>query len=331
LKKLLYPLRFKPLYLEKPWGGRRLASDLNREIPPHLKIGESWEIADRGMNSTLVAEGEFQGQNLHWLITSLGVLLLGEEVIRRSPRRFPLLYKILDVGSLLSLQVHPPDDYARLHEHEEGKTELWYFLEAAAGAAVISGLRPGGREAFERLLRKGRPEKAVGRLPARAGRSFLIPPGRVHALAPSCLLVEIQTNSDLTYRIHDWGRKLPDGSQRPLHWDRALEVIDYADRGAEPIEGVRQSVEAGGLTLLRSGPPFGVELLEVERTWRDECRGERFVVLTGVGGKGSVSLSSQPGRVWKIERGEFLLLPAYLGEYRIHPSPSLNLLRSYPE
>ena len=138
MTKILYPLRFKPLYLEKPWGGRQFASVLDREVPPHLKIGESWEIADRGDNSTLLAEGEFQGRNLHWMITALGVLLLGEEVIHRSPRRFPLLYKILDVETLLSLQVHPPDDYARLHEHDEGKTELWYFLEAASGAAVIS-------------------------------------------------------------------------------------------------------------------------------------------------------------------------------------------------
>lgn len=331
MKVELRPFRFRPIYLEKPWGGRKLASVLEREIPARLKIGESWEISDRGADSTPVASGEFRGRNLHHLIQTLGTLLLGEEVARRSPRRFPLLYKLLDIEALISLQVHPSDDYARRRENDTGKTEFWYILEAGRDAAVISGVRCGSKEEFIRLLDAGHPERAVGRVPVRRGDSFFIPPGRIHCLAPSCLLVEIQTNSDLTYRVHDWGRTLPNGSRRTLHRERALDVIDCGDRGAAPAEGITEESGFDRTTVLQSGPPFGVELIEVRRRRPEETAGDRFAVLTCVEGAGSVSVSARPGETWNLGRGDSLLLPAYLGGYEINPLPAVTLLKSWPE
>lgn len=329
--RTLCPLKFRPLYLEKPWGGRKIATVLGRPLPARIKIGESWEISDRGADSTPVAEGERRGQTLHELISELGVRLLGEEVALRSPRRFPLLYKILDVGALLSLQVHPPDAYARAREKEEGKTEFWHFLEADEGAAVISGVRSCSKQEFRSLLENGRPERAVGRHPAHRGDSFSIPPGRVHCLAPSCLLIEIQTNSDLTYRLHDWGRVLPGGGKRELHLERAMEVIDCEDGGSGPLKPSIEETGWGRLAPLRSGPPFGVELAAAARPFADECVGDRFAVLTCVEGKGSVSVAARPGEIWKLERGDSLLLPAYLGGYEINPIPAVTFLKSWPE
>lgn len=326
----LYPIKFKPLYKEKPWGGQKLKKVLGKDIPPHRKIGESWEISDRGKDSTIITNGEYAGQTLHPLIHRLQNRLLGDTVWKRNSRRFPLLYKILDVEALLSLQVHPTDDYAGKTRGEGGKTEMWYVLQADPGAGVICGLGEGiDREKFEELLRSHRVESALRQFPVKNEDSIFIPAGRVHTVSPSCLLVEIQTNSDITYRISDWGRVGLDGKPRQLHLKEALEVINFADRESPRIQPLSERTGRNEIQLLVAAPEFTVELLKLKEEYRDECRGQHFTVLTGLGGGGRIVVEEQGGGEWVIKPGDFVLLPAYLGSYRIEVEGGLDLLKSY--
>lgn len=323
----LYPLKFRPRFKEKPWGGQKLKTLLGKDIPPRRRIGESWEIADRGKDSTPVANGEYAGQTLHSLIKALGNSLLGDAVGSKHHLRFPLLYKILDVEALLSLQVHPPEDYARRHEGEAGKTEMWYVLEADPGASVISGLREGiDRLRFEQLLQEQHIEKAIRQFPVKKGDSIFNPPGRVHAISPFCVMVEIQENSDITYRIHDWGRRGLNGQPRPLHLEQALAVINFDDQESSLIQPLSETIGRNEIQILVICSAFTVELLRLQESYQDTCQGRSFQVITCLEGKGSIETA---GSRWEIKPGEFVLLPAYLGPYTIEPTGGMSFLKSY--
>ncbi len=323
----LYPLKFHPRFKVKPWGGRKLETLLGKPIPPHEKIGESWEIADRGKDSTPVANGEYAGQTLHSLIKVLGNRLLGDGVAAGRYRRFPLLYKILDVDALISLQVHPPDGYARQHEGDLGKVEMWYVLQADPGTSIIAGLREGvDCKRFEELLGQKHVEKAVRQVEVKAGDAVFIPPGRLHSISPSCLMVEIQENSDVTYRVYDWGRMGVDGRPRPLHLKQAMDVVNFDDRESPLIQPLKEKSGENEVQLLADCPAFTVELLRLKEDYRDSCRGRSFQVLIGLEGEGTIETG---GHRTSLSPGEFVLLPAYLGPYTITPRDNLKILKSY--
>jgi len=327
----LYPLSFQPLFQVKPWGGNKLARLLGKPADPHLKVGESWEISDRGKDSTPVAGGPYRGKTLHELISLLENRLLGDLVWARRPARFPLLYKILDVEAVLSVQVHPGEEYAREHAGEGGKPEMWYVLQADRGAGVVCGLKTGvTRRRFREAVRNGHVEKTLCEYPACSGESYFIAPGQVHTIIPSCLIIEIQANSDVTYRIYDWGRTGADGSPRELHVEHALKVIDFGQGQSPLIEPVGETRGKNRESLLASCPEFTVEKLELAEPYADACRGRRFQVLTALEGRGKIEAVSRPGEAWDLRAGDFCLLPAYLGEYRVLPAGRLSYLKSYP-
>lgn len=326
----IYPLRFRPIYKERPWGGEKLRTVLGKESPPHLKIGESWEISDRGADATTVAAGPYAGEPLHRLMEKMGKLLLGDHVLSRHPKRFPLLYKILDVEALLSLQVHPPDDYPRLGPGEEGKSEFWYVLAASPGTSVFCGLKEGvDKRTFKRLLEERRVEKILGEYPIAPGDGIFIPAGRLHTAGPSALILEIQTNSDTTYRVWDWGRTGPDGLPRPLHLERSLEVIDWRDCASPLVESAGEKAGENETALLLISDHFSVERIRARRSVGDLCDGSRFQVLAGVEGEGEI-VSARGGSVpVRIRRGDFILLPAYLGSYTLRTEKGMVFLKSY--
>jgi len=326
----IYPLRFKPIYKERPWGGNKLREILGKEAPPHLRIGESWEISDRGADATVVAEGHYAGLTLHGLMEAMGNRLLGDRVISRHPKRFPLLYKILDVEALLSLQVHPPDDYPNLQPGEEGKSEFWYVLAASPGASVICGLKEGAdKRTFKRLLQEHRVEKLLTEYAIATGDGIFIPAGRIHTASPSCLIAEIQTNSDTTYRVWDWGRVGADGKPRQLHLEQALEVIDWKDRAPPRVEPDREQTGENEIALLLISEQFTVERIRVKARYEDVCDGRRFEVLTGVEGEGEIAAARAGGVSIRIRKGDFILLPAYLGDYTIRTDKGITVLKSY--
>jgi len=231
----IYPLEFTPVFQDYIWGGRRLATLFGRQLPDGI-VAESWEISGHAKAATSVVGGRWDGKSLPEVLDALGEVLVGTDARDCLARgRFPLLVKLLDAHRDLSVQVHPDDAYAAVHEGGElGKTEMWYVLYADPGSELIYGLAQGVTPAtLAEALQRGAVETQLHRLPIHAGDLFYIPAGTVHALLAGAVVVEIQQNSDATYRLYDWGRLGDDGRPRPLHVDKALEVIDWGRRARQ--------------------------------------------------------------------------------------------------
>jgi mannose-6-phosphate isomerase len=231
----LYPLTFIPVLRDYIWGGRNLERLYGRSLPPG-PTAESWEISAHPTASTVIDAGPLQGYALPDVLAIYGVDLVGRRAAWALQRgRFPLLVKLLDAEKRLSVQVHPPDEYALQHENGElGKTEMWYVLHAQPGARIILGLRRGVTEAdFLRAVAANSIEEVVHFLPVKPGDAVLITPGTVHAALEGLVINEVLQNSDTTYRVYDWGRLGADGRPRPLHIEKALDVLDFDN--VEPV------------------------------------------------------------------------------------------------
>jgi mannose-6-phosphate isomerase len=242
-----YPLSFRPMLYPKVWGGRalaRLAKPLP-DFPPHLAdaiptpaefpagfIGESWELADLASTSasgaggsaarSVIAAGPLAGRAVSDAMAEWGADLLGSAKTAAGGG-FPLLIKFLDAREHLSVQVHPSPAYAKAHPEAKLKTECWYILHAEPGAVIYKGIRPGCTpEQFARAIAEGTVEQAMIAVPAIAGECHNLPSGTCHALGAGVLVAEVQTPSDTTFRVFDWGR-----SGRELHVAQALECIDF--------------------------------------------------------------------------------------------------------
>jgi len=232
-------LTFQPIYQERVWGGRALATALGRTLPPDRPIGESWEIVDRPEAQSVVAAGALTGQTLRAAIAGHAGDLMGPSWPGSQP--FPLLVKWLDCRERLSLQVHPPAALAS-ELGGEPKTENWYIADTAQGAQLIVGLRRGvSRAQFERAIADQTLEDCVHRFPVAVGDSILVRSGEIHAIDGGSLILEIQQNSDTTYRVYDWGRMGLDGKPRTLHQAQSLRSIDWDAFEPAPVRAAPTS------------------------------------------------------------------------------------------
>ena len=212
--------------MERIWGGNRLASLFGKRTPPTATIGESWEIVDRPEAQSVVRNGAFRDRTLHELWSRDRKTIFGD--LADTPR-FPLLVKLLDAHDRLSLQVHPPEKIAAKLGGEP-KTEFWYVASAIPGARLHVGLRKAvTRNQFEQAIRAGTVANLVHTIEVKTGDSIFLPAGRFHGIGGGNVLVEIQQNSDTTYRVFDWNRPDDSGKPRPLHVDQALQSIDFND------------------------------------------------------------------------------------------------------
>jgi len=222
----LHPIRLAASLHETIWGGRRLERDGWKQLPPgNIPIGESWET-----EITTVAQNQpYAGRTLGSLVEELGTRLLGEQVMAMFGCRFPLLAKFLDANDKLSVQVHPDDTYARMHEHGKlGKTEFWYVLDAAPGASIIHGFKAlTSRSEVQQAIQDTNLEKLLNEVCVSAGDIIFVPAGTVHGIGGGVLLYELQEYSDLTYRMYDYGRLTAAGTPRELHVKRSLDVSLY--------------------------------------------------------------------------------------------------------
>jgi len=226
-------IQFAPIYQERVWGGRGLATCLGRKLPGTTPIGESWEIVDRPEAQSVVTTGEWAGKSLHELMTTHRAELMGPAWPVGRP--FPILVKWLDCRERLSLQVHPPASIAAKLGGEP-KTENWYIAHAEPGAAVLAGLKDGVDAArFRAALKDNTAESLVYRLPTVAGDSLLIRSGVMHAIDGGNLILEIQQNSDTTYRVYDWGRMGLDGKPRAMHIEQSLASLEANTAGTPSL------------------------------------------------------------------------------------------------
>jgi mannose-6-phosphate isomerase len=311
----LYPLKFTPIYKEKVWGGRRLSSVYGRVLPAARLIGESWDISDHGEDVSRVESGAWTGRSLRELVAEMPVEIVGNAIASRYPARFPLLVKLIDASSHLSVQVHPPDDYAAVYERGEwGKTELWYVLQADEGAELVCGFRRAvTRESFARALSDGTLLDLLRPLKARAGDAVFVPAGRIHSIGAGNLVLEIEENSDVTYRLYDWERG---GGARPLHGEKAMGVIDFEDCGDPRIAAAWEERDGFRRACLVTCRHFRTVRVEVSGVWDSRRTGDRFSIISIVGGGGVLEYGDGGSRV-ELRGGESLLLPAALGSYRV--------------
>ncbi|PYL10622.1 MAG: mannose-6-phosphate isomerase [Verrucomicrobia bacterium] len=290
------------------WGGRRLESEFGKKLPAQKRIGESWEIVDRPEAQSIVRDGPLRGKTLHELWTQHRDEVFGEapKTAReaRALPRFPLLIKLLDAHEKLSLQVHPPEKIAGKLGGEP-KTEFWYVAAADPDAELFLGFRePITRDRFEKALRAGTGADYVHKIPVKPGDAVFLPAGRFHAVGAGNVLIEIQQNSDTTYRVFDWNRVDPiTGEPRQLHLAQALECIDFND--VRP-----QIVEPKGELLLKH------ELFEIEKWNLDSSReiappGKSAIVCCLSGSMRCADVDIGPG--------EFILVPAQLEDRQLKP------------
>jgi len=323
---MLYPLRFTPQYFEKVWGGRRLASLLQRDIPPTAPIGECWEISDHPHGRSVVANGADAGLTLHDLMLREGKELLGSNVPLDANPVFPLLIKYIDAEEQLSVQVHPNDAYAASHAGELGKTEMWYVLHADPNACLIAGLRDNvTAEQFRAALIDGDPAALLHHMPVKTGESIFIPAGRIHAIMPGLLILEIQQNSDTTYRLYDWRRLGLDGKPRALHVEQAMAVTDWHDYAPSPA--VQQSTVEQRATrmLLAACQYFRVEKLALTSPYVFTGDGGSFQALNVVVGSGTLAWAG--GRE-RLRYSDSLLIPAALTTFTLEPDEEMAVVMS---
>ncbi len=226
-------LKFQPIYQERVWGGRVLAEAFTRTLPAGGPIGESWEIVDRPEAQSKVLGGPWAGLTLRAVIERQGEKVMGPRWPKE--RAFPILVKWLDCRERLSLQVHPPAAVAPELKGEP-KTENWFIAATVPGSSLIVGLKRGVTQAqFEQAIRDNTLESCVSRFPVAAGDSILVHSGQVHAIDAGNLILEIQQNSDTTYRVYDWGRLGLDGKPRQMHVSESLRSIDWNDFEPLPL------------------------------------------------------------------------------------------------
>lgn len=317
-----YPLRFSPIFQDYLWGGRNLATKLNKPIPIDGIWAESWEVVDHPNYASEVSNGSRKGMKLGDLVTRESEWLFG----KHAPQpRFPLLFKYLDCQQVLSVQVHPDDHYARrMNPPDLGKTEAWYIIEAIPDATIYAGLRAGvDREQLKIAIDHGRTEDCLHKVVPRAGDCLFIPSGTVHALGAGLLVAEIQQASNTTFRLFDWNRVGPDGKSRALHIEQAIQTIDF-DAGPR----MPQQVDLTGM-------PGRQRLVCCDKFVLDRIEGragltmggdERFHILTVP--RGSLRLEFDGG-VEHLNRGDCVLLPACMRQSTVWLSESATALDMY--
>ena len=234
-------VKFTPICVVRVWGGRSLAKVFGRNLPEGKRIGETWEVVDRPDNQSIVSEGSFSGCTLRELIENNSAWLLGSNWPSEKP--FPILVKWLDCAERLSLQVHPPSVIANKLGGEP-KTENWYVAKAEPGSGLIAGLKLGvSKESFGKALNEGRLADLCHRVPSLPGDSLLVESGRIHAIDGGNLILEVQQNSDTTYRVYDWERLGLNGEPRELHVEESMQCINFDDFEPEPFHSDPEAAE----------------------------------------------------------------------------------------
>lgn len=323
---MLYPLKFKPVYKDYIWGGRNLEK-LGKVLPDGI-VAESWEISCHPDGVSIVANGDFEGRSLPDLVKELGRELLGSALEQKDIDKFPLLVKFIDANDNLSVQVHPDDNYAFIHENGEyGKNEMWYIISAEPGAKLIYDVVPGTtRENFADAVKSNSIASCLKSIEVFPGDVINIPAGLIHAIGKGIVLAEIQQNSNTTYRVYDYDRVDKKGSKRPLHIEKALDVIDFNATGRkEKFRGLKIQPDSDYIKkVLVVCRYFAVEQYTLNGTLNETADGRKFYLYTFTEGDAELTYGNN---ILPVRAGESLLIPASLGTYSIQGNA--KLLKSY--
>ena len=315
------PLTFEPILKRIRWGGRRLGNLLDKNIGPETDYAESWELADHGTDQSIVTQGLHAGQTLSQLVERSGTALLGRHA---GLNQFPLLVKFLDANDWLSLQVHPNDEQAKRYDAtENGKTEAWVIVNAKPDSQICAGLKGNvTREQLEQHLTNGTIKQCLNIFNVQAGDCIFVPAGTVHAIGAGIVLAEIQQQSNLTFRLYDWGRIGNDGQPRQIHVDDSLACTNF-DRG--PVMPVTPAILSDGEHVheeLVRDRYFVIHRHHTSHNFQISVNNQ-FHVLMVLDGMISVESS---GEVHSLPCGSTLLIPAAVEKLTMIPSEQTTVL-----
>ncbi len=319
----LYPLKFKPRYYDKIWGGQKLKTALNKDFGKLPNCGESWELSGVSGNISEVSNGFLAGNNLEELIEVYMGDLVGDKVFDRFSVEFPLLIKFIDANDDLSVQVHPDDKLSKERHGAYGKTEMWYVLQADKGAKLNCGFnQPITKETYLTKLENKEIMDVLNFVEVEPGDVFFMPAGRVHAIGKGIMVAEIQQTSDVTYRIYDYDRVDAKGQGRELHTEWALDAIDFTYHENYKTE---YKAEKNARTEVVKCDYFNTGILEFDATIEKDIYGlDSFVIYICVEGEYEIST---PQHTETVKLGETILVPASVHQYKLKPlSPNVKVL-----
>ena len=321
------PITFKPLYVEKVWGGRALNTILGKDIPKNLPIGESWEISAISGSESNVASAPYIGMPLSSVVAAQQQNLLGTNITTPT---FPLLYKFIDANDKLSIQVHPNDMQAQAMElGNYGKTECWYIVDTKPGTQLICGFKDGvDMAAVQKAIADGCLPSLCNYIDIQAGDVVFVPAGTMHATLSGTLLYEIQQSSDTTFRFYDWDRVDDSGKPRALHIKQALEVLDTTYHNCHVIHPVIIEQTDGITRTIRVACRyFALEEYSIaHNTVFTLPHRASFQVITVL--SGSITLRT-PEQTTSVGSGDSALIPANLLEYTMQADAATHVLVSY--
>ena len=365
MEKKLYPLKFVPIPSRRPWGGKALVKDLGKHfvecdddgnetvVGEDVLVGESWELADMGIEDSVVENGWLAGNTIGELMETYLERIVGENVYNYYGRQFPLLIKFLDINDRLSVQVHPDDEIAAERYDSLGKSELWYIIDAKPGSKIYAGFtREVTAQEFYDRCHNGTVEEIMNVICPKAGDSFLISPGTVHAADGGILVAEIQESSDMTFRLYDWGREFNPATARQLHLEEAIDLVDYNafDHGlyrkgplwgdeasCEPChkgESDEHSHDEGKVVeTLVECPQFNVSKLTLTDPLHIYTeKFESFIVYVCIEGAASIQVPgvNEKGQEcmqnYEFAKGETILVPAEMPDFYLVPRDSSTVL-----
>lgn len=309
----MYPLKFNNIYLNKVWGGRGLKKF--RDNLPKGDIGESWDIAFHQDLISVIKNGELKGKTLKDAIELYKNKLMGDCIFDRY-KEFPLLLKIISAEKKLSIQVHPGEKDI-LDSKESPKKEAWYVMEAKVGSYIILGSKIKDKTALRKVIDNGIVEDYLYKVPVKKGDVFYIDSGMIHAIGKGVTLIEIQQNSDTTYRLYDYDRG------RKLDLEKGMNCVKL-DIKPNKKSGLKVQLKNCNKTYCFLSEAFAMEKYEVYYFLKEKSDKERFFIFTCVDGQGQINYSE--GRQ-NLNRGDSILIPAYMGDYTLRGN--MNLLKFY--
>lgn len=307
------PIKLIPASKDYIWGGNLLKTMYNKTSDKDI-IAESWELSCHKDGESVISNGKYAGKTLTEYIKSEGREILGSRSKRFND--FPIMIKLIDAKNDLSLQVHPDDSYAKQYEVGFGKTEMWYVLECEEGSCLIYGFKHSiSKEEFVERIESNTLMEIVNKVHVKKGDVFFIDAGTLHAIGKGIVLAEVQQNSNLTYRVYDYGRLGADNKPRQLHIEKAVEVTNLNPPARNP-EANGQPVENEGYvrTLLAECEYFKTEMIEVKTKAIFNVNDESFVSLLCLEGNTAIAYRNEN---MEIKKGDSIFLPAGMGEYEI--------------
>ncbi len=322
----IYPIKFKPIFKDKIWGGQKIKNLLNMDFGELPNCGEVWLLSGVEGNPSVAENGYLAGNELNELVEVFMGDLVGERVYDRFGDQFPILVKVIDSNDWLSIQVHPDDALASKRGIGYGKTEMWYVMQAESDAQLISGFnREMSKEEYLNFLESGQLKTVMNFEAVQAGDVFFMPAGRVHALGPGTLIAEIQQTSDTTYRIYDWDRVDHTGQTRELHTEEALEAINF-----QLPDEVKTNYESqmNQTSKVIESPFFTTNILQFNQgIKKDYSQLDSFVMLFNV--EGDCVLDWGDDKKISLKTGEIVLIPNIINAVALYPDDSCKILEVY--